>query len=380
MSSDQYEYAAKSLPPRMSTKAHLDILLENMVKTGGSDLFLMGDDFCWMHLNHKKVRATTRMLSNKEVGDILNDFYGISATSQLGTPTPINTDLEFQESQGNGKKPIRHRFRVNAVYGKRNGRLSIKIVIRSISANPPLASDLDISDDILNTCVTSQQGLMLVVGGTGNGKSTTLAAILRYILEREESHKHIVTIEEPIEYVYDNIVSPTSFINQLEKGRCVQSFAQGLENSLRMAPTDILIGEARDYETIATSINAAVTGHNVYSTVHANSVAETTQRMISEFPAELQHQGQQNLIQALRMIVAQRLVPSTDGKRVALREYLIFTKEIKDILAVSQNVALDTSKMVIEHGVPMYEDAKRQYELGRISEDTLKQIRLNYAE
>lgn len=374
------KYLVTNMPPRLSTKIHLDMLLEMLVKSKGSDLFIMGNDFAWMHVNSKKVRVTPRLLTNKEVSDMLNDFYGINATAQLGSPKPINSDLEFKEDIGNGEKPIRHRFRVNAVYGKKHGRLSTTIIIRSISADPPKAEDLDIGQDILDTCVTSQQGLILVVGGTGNGKSTTLAAILRYLLERKESNKHIVTIEEPIEYVYDNIECPTSFINQLEHGRCVTSFAEGLKNSLRMAPTDILIGEARDFETISTAIEASVTGHNVYSTVHANNVAETIQRMVSAFPEALQFQGQQNLIQALKMIVAQRLVPTVDGKRIALREYLVLTKDIKDVLAVSKSVATDASRMVKESGVTMAADAERYYKMGKISEDTLNQIKLNYAE
>lgn len=369
----------KGLPLRLSTKVHLDIFLEKMVQIGASDIFVMGDDYVMAHVNSRKVKLTPRIITNKEVSDMLNDFYGINATSQLGSPSPINTDLEFKEELGEGKRPIRHRFRVNAVNGKRGGRLSVKITIRAISADPPKASDLDISKDILNVCETSQQGLILVVGGTGNGKSTTLAAILRHLLEQEESNKHIVTIEEPIEYVYDNIVSPSSFINQLEKGRCVTSFNEGLENSLRMAPTDILIGEARDYDTISTAIEASVTGHNVYSTVHANTVAATMQRMISTFPESLQFQGQQSLIHALKMVVAQRLVPSTDGKRVALREYLIFDKDIQETLSMSKNVTTDTARFVMERGVPMVVDAERYYNAGRISEETLKKIKLNYA-
>lgn len=374
------KYLVKGLPPRLSTKQHLDMMLELLVASKGSDLFIMGNDFAWMHVNSKKVRVTSRVLTNKEVSDMLNDFYGINATAQLGSPQPINTDLEYKEEIGNGNKPIRHRFRVNAVYGKKHGRLSTTVVIRSITAEPPSADMLDISPDILNTCTMSQQGLILVVGGTGNGKSTTLAAILRYLLEQENSNKHIVTIEEPIEYVYDNIDSKTSFINQLEHGRCVKSFAEGLKNSLRMAPTDILIGEARDFETISTSIEASVTGHNVYSTVHANNVAETIQRMVSAFPENLQHQGQQFLIQALKMIVAQRLVPTVDGKRVALREFLVFNKDIKDILSMSKSVATDAFRLVKEHGVTMVQDAEKYFEQGKISKETLNQIRLNYAE
>jgi defect-in-organelle-trafficking protein DotB len=368
------------LPARMTSKVHLDILLAKMVTEGASDLFLMGDEFAWVHLNSKKERISSRMITNKEISDILTDFYGINATSQLGNPKPINTDLEYKEHIGGGNLPINHRFRVNAVYGKKNGRLSIKMVIRAISASPMKAEDLDISPKIIKTCVDSQQGLILVVGGTGNGKSTTLSAILRHLIEDENSNKHIVTIEEPIEYVYDMIESPSSFVNQLEVGRCVTSFSEGLTNSLRMAPTDILIGEARDYETVLTSISASVTGHNVYSTVHANNVAETIQRMVSTFPEALQYQGQQNLIQALKMIVAQRLVPSLDGKRIALREYLVFTKEVKDKLALSKNIAQDAMALVSEFGVSMAEDAESKYNMGLISREEYERIQINYEE
>ncbi|MCF2901210.1 Flp pilus assembly complex ATPase component TadA [Pseudoalteromonas sp. OFAV1] len=368
------------VPPRMSTKADLDILLKKMVELKASDLFFFGNQTATIHLNSKKEKLTSRVITNKEVNDVLTDFYGIGATSKLAKPEAINTDLEYKEFTDDSKVPIRHRFRVSAVLSKRGGRTCTNIIIRTITATPPKISALSIPNEIVDTCVTSRQGLILVVGGTGNGKSTTLAAIIRHLLEMRNANKHFVTIEEPIEYVYDSVSSPDSIFTQMEVGRCVTSFHTGMVYSLRMAPTDILIGEARDYETIATAVNASVTGHNVYSTAHANSAAEALQRLIAEYPESLQAQGQQNIIQALRMIVAQRLVPTVDGKRCAVREYLIFDKEVKEILSYSKSIVSDTIRLVKERGVTMYSDALDKFNKGIISKDELEIIKVNYGE
>jgi defect-in-organelle-trafficking protein DotB len=373
--------SAVNIEPRLQNRNDLDILLKQMIKIKASDLFLLGDDYAWAHVSSKKVRLTKRILTNKEVQDMLQSFYGVNATAKLGMPEPIDVDLELKETLVNESKEkgfIRHRFRVNAINSKRNGRLCTNVTIRSISSQPPRAEDLDIEDKIIDICTKSQQGLILVVGATGNGKSTTLASLLRHMLEQKNANRNIVTIESPIEYVYDDIEKPDSIISQLQIGQCVESFSEGVRNSLRMAPTDILIGEARDFETISTAIAASTTGHLVLSTVHANNTAETIQRMVSAFPESLQKQGQQNLMQALKMIVAQRLVPKIGGGRIALREYMIFDQDSKNVLSLSKNITVDCLTQLNEKGVTMIDDAKIKFKQGLISEETLDKVRFNY--
>ncbi len=367
------------IPSRMDSKEHLNVLLDHLVKSGASDLFLCGDDYAWARKNSKMVRFTKRIITGKEVIDMLTSFYGINAASKLGMPEPIDIDLEYREKLDNNKI-IRHRFRVNAVNAKINGRLVADLTIRSIASQPPKASDLGIEDEILRVCLNSQQGLFLMVGSTGNGKSTTLAAIIREMLEMEDANRKMVTIEKPIEYVYEDINKPSSIIRQFQVGQSVTTFSEGLRNSLRQDPDDILIGEARDLETIALATEACVTGHFVLSTVHANSVSETIPRMTNPFEPSLQNKVQQDLIQAMQMIVAQRLVPTLDGKRTALREYLLFTPEVKAELSESKNLSQDLKRLTFEKGFPMYRAATNAFEEGKISEETLNKIKFNYGD
>lgn len=359
----------------------LNLLLAKMEQLGGSDLFLMGGECVWISLFGKKVRITKRGLADKEAYSILQHIYGDNAPALLGTGKPIDTSLEFKNEVTNDagyKETIRHRFRVNGIACLRNGRQSATITLRTIPTTPPDVTKINVEQDILNACRNSDQGLILVVGATGNGKSTLLASILRDQLEEEDGNRNLVTIESPIEFVYDDVEKPTSFITQLEVGRHIDSFHGGVINSLRMAPTTILIGEARDYETVSAAVDASVTGHVVFSTVHANSVAETFQRLVSVYPKEMQTQAKFDIVQALKMVVAQRLIPTVDGKRTAIREYLILTQEIKSALINSHNLAQAAFQMVESHGRSMMKDVQDKYEKGIISEDVYNRQKINY--
>jgi defect-in-organelle-trafficking protein DotB len=374
-----YFKSAIDIPIRMSDIEHLNILLDHMVKEGSSDLFLCGDDFAWIKKDSSMVRITKRIIKGKEVIDMLTAFYGLNAATKLGMPEPIDIDLEYREKIGINEV-IRHRFRVNAVNAKSNGRLVADLTIRSIASQPPKASDLEIEDCILDICKNSQQGLFLMVGSTGNGKTTTLAGIIRDMLEMPNANRKMVTIEEPIEYVYDDIDKPSSIIRQFQVGQSTKSFATGLKSALRQAPDDILIGEARDLETISLATEACVTGHFVLSTVHSNSVAETIPRMVNPFDVSVQRKVTQELIQAMQMIVAQRLVPTVDGKRMALREWLQFTPEVKALLSESNNVTLDIKRLVFSQGHSMFKSATEAFKKGLIDKETLEKVRFNYGD
>lgn len=364
------------IPQRLNKIEHLYHLLIHMAKLGGSDLFLLGGCEVWLSLYGKKVVLTKRKISEKEIMGVFQSYYGVNAPSKLGSGEPIDTAIDFTHIEDGEKKRLR--FRINATSCLRGGRNSITITFREIPTCPPKASDLGVEKEILNVCRATKQGLILIVGATGSGKSTLLAAILRDQLEDITGHRNLVTIESPIEFVYDDIERPCSIITQLEVGSHTPSFSAGVENSLRMAPTTILVGESRDYETIAASVEASITGHTVYSTVHANSVAETFQRMIACYPKEMQHQAKFVLVQSIKMIIAQRLAITVDGKRTAIREVLILTQDIKEKLATSENLGVEAFKMVRLHGRPMSLDITEKYEKGIISEQEYNDLHLNY--
>lgn len=378
--SDPYEYAI-DLPPRVDGESSLQALLNKMTESGGSDLFLMGGSDIWMSIYGKKSRLSRRRISDTDAFKLIQHIYGDNAKTKIGASSPINCSYEFKKeipSEDGRKRAERHRFRVNAVGCLRGGRRSLTITLRTIPTTPPSVTDIGVEKEIIDVCRQSDQGLILVVGATGNGKSTLLASILRDQLEDPEGHRNLVTVEEPIEFVYDDIDKPNSFVTQIEIGQGVNSFAEGVRNSLRMAPTTILIGESRDLETIKASVDASITGHVVFSTLHANSAPESLQRLISAFDEDSQEQAKLDILQALKMIVAQRLVPTVDGKRTAIREYLIFDQNMKDKLAASKNLNALLFEMMEEHGKPMIRDVEQKYADGIISEEVYSRQKFNY--
>jgi len=231
--------------------------------------------------------------------------------------------IEQGEVDFNYELEGKSRFRLNA-YHQRN---SISIAIRTIPATIPTIADLNLPKT-LEDLMDKPQGLVLVTGPTGSGKSTTLAAMINYI--NHNFSKHIITLEDPIEYVHQHI---KSIINQREVGTDTKSFANGLRASLRQDPDIILVGEMRDLETISTAITAAETGHLVLATLHTSSAAQTIDRIIDVFPPHQQRQIRLQVSNVLQGIISQRLFPVREGGgRVAATEILINTPSVANLI------------------------------------------------
>lgn len=214
------------------------------------------------------------------------------------------------------------RFRVNAFHQ----RGSVAMVMRYISSEVPRLADLGLPD-ILRTLVMYRRGLLLMVGATGSGKSTSLAAMLDY--RNENSSNHILTIEDPIEFLHSN---KNCIVNQREIGEDTKDYHAALRSAVREAPDVILIGEIRDRETMEAAIALAGTGHLAISTLHANNSAETLDRIINMFPQDHHAQILMDLSQYLRGIVSQRLVQGKGGRRVAAVEVMINTPHISELI------------------------------------------------
>src|SRR5579863_3218655 len=226
-------------------------------------------------------------------------------------------ELDFAVSE-----PGLGRFRVN-VFMQRGYPA---MVMRYITADMPRVESLGLPD-IVSELILMKRGLILMVGATGSGKSTTLAAMINY--RNENSSDHIVTIEDPIEFLHTN---KRSIVNQREVGLDTKSFARALRIVMRSAPDVILIGEIRDKESMEAAISLAGTGHLVLATLHANNCAETLDRIINLFPREQHSQIFLDLSQYLRAVMAQRLVLGKDGKRVAAVEVMLNTPHISELI------------------------------------------------
>jgi defect-in-organelle-trafficking protein DotB len=364
------------IPPRMNCAEHINELLFQMVQMGGSDLFILGSGEVWVSRHGRKVKITNRRLTDNEARDLIIAIYNNNAPSMLGASQPINDAHEFYREVDGVRN--RYRFRVNAVGCLRNGRKSLTITLRTIPTTPPKWDVYGVEKEIIDVTRSIDQGLILVVGATGNGKSTLLASILRDRIEGPDSHTNLITIEHPIEFVYDGVEKETSLVTQLQVGSDISGFHEGVVNSLRMAPNVILVGESRDLETVQASLEAAMTGHGVFSTVHANNVPETFQRLVYVFPKDMQQQARLDVIQPMTMIVAQRLVPTVDGQRTAIRERMIFDQDDKNRMMGAENIASEAFKLVESRGRPMVEDAHDKYKDGIISEEVFKRIQMNY--
>ncbi|WP_171006495.1 PilT/PilU family type 4a pilus ATPase [Pseudomonas sp. 2FG] len=237
--------------------------------------------------------------------------------------------LEFErELEMNLAISLAHigRFRIN-IFKQRN---EVSIVARNIKMEIPKFEDLKLPEVLLKT-VMEKRGLVLFVGGTGSGKSTSLAALIDY--RNRNSGGHIITIEDPVEYVHRH---KKSIINQREVGVDTRSFHAALKNTLRQAPDVILIGEIRDRETMEHALAFADTGHLAISTLHANNANQALDRIINFFPEERRPQLLNDLGNNLKAFVSQRLVKTSDGKRRAAVEVLLGTPTVRDLIKRSE--------------------------------------------
>ncbi|MCY9545647.1 type IV pilus twitching motility protein PilT [Lysinibacillus xylanilyticus] len=264
------------------------------------------------------------------------------------------------ETDFNYSLPGKCRFRVNAYY-QRN---EVTIAARLIEAKIPSIESLNMPQ-VLYQLAEKQQGLILVTGPTGSGKSTTLAAMIDHI--NETKSKHIITLEDPIEYLHKH---KKSIINQREVGVDTQSFANGLRAALRQDPDIILVGEMRDYETISTAITAAETGHLVMATLHTSSAPTTIDRIIDVFPPHQQGQIRVQLANVLVGIVSQRLFVRKDAKgRIAATEILVQAPAISNLIRNEKvhqiPTVMQTSKALGMH--TLESSMQRLITMGKIS-------------
>ncbi|MBF0285368.1 MAG: PilT/PilU family type 4a pilus ATPase [Magnetococcales bacterium] len=330
--------------------------LKTMKEKGGSDLFITADFPPAVKLFGKMTPLTTEVLAAQDTQTLARAIMNDRQVKEFDASKECNFAIA---------PPGVGRFRVNAFV--QQGRVGM--VLRTITTEIPDFEKLGLPP-VLKEVVMSKTGLVLFVGGTGSGKSTSLAAMLGY--RNQNSAGHIITIEDPIEYVHPH---RNCIITQREVGVDTESWHAALKNTLRQAPDVILIGEIREAETMEHAINFAETGHLALSTLHANNSNQALDRIINMFPSEKRQQLLMDLSLNLRAIVSQRLIPKKGGGRVAAIEILlksplisdlIFKGEvhgIKEIMGKSRELGMQTFDQSLfdlyEADLVTYEDALR---------------------
>ncbi|PPK71664.1 twitching motility protein PilU [Methylobacter tundripaludum] len=288
--------------------------LAAMAKLNASDLFLTVDSPVKAKI-YGKVVALDDFLLTPELTQ--SGAFGIMTQEQIDEFL-AKRDLDFAITLPDGSA----RFRANAFYQRK----TVGLVMRLIPSVIPTGKDLG-TPDILMELIMAKRGLLLMVGGTGSGKSTTLAAMINH--RNANSAGHILTIEDPVEFSHPNLMS---IVNQREVGVDTDSYARALKACLREAPDVILIGEIRDRETMSAALELANTGHLCISTMHSNNANQAMERVVNMFPHDYHAQLFMDLATNLNAVISQRLIPDTAGKRCAAIEVMINTPHIASLI------------------------------------------------
>ncbi|MDE2584990.1 MAG: PilT/PilU family type 4a pilus ATPase [Betaproteobacteria bacterium] len=342
-------------------------LLRLMLSKKGSDLFITAGFPPAIKVDGKMTPVSNQVLTAQHTAELARAIMNDRQAAEFEASKECNFAIS---PAGIG------RFRVNAFV--QQGRIGV--ICRTINTTIPRMEDLGVPP-VLKDVVMTKRGLVLLVGGTGSGKSTTLAAMIGY--RNENSYGHIITIEDPVEYVHEH---KNCVITQREVGVDTDSWEAALKNTLRQAPDVILIGEIRDKETMEHAIAFAETGHLAMGTLHANSTNQALDRIINFFPEERRQQLLMDLSLNLRGIVSQRLIPLKEGKgRAAAIEVLLNSPliadlifkgevaEIKEIMKKSRELGMQTFDQALFH---LYEDGRISYEDALRNADSVNDLRL----
>ncbi|OGC49767.1 type IV pili twitching motility protein PilT [candidate division WWE3 bacterium RIFCSPHIGHO2_01_FULL_40_23] len=300
-------------------------LLEKTINQKSSDLHVTVGTPPIIRVNTRLIKLTDYQPFTVEDVEF---FLGQLLTEEQKEIYSVNREIDFSFSLGKVS-----RFRVNAFYQRGYPSVALRIIPFQV----PTLSQLNLPDILVNLCGLNQ-GLVLIVGPTGHGKSTTIAAMIDRI--NSERDAHIVTIEDPIEYVF---VDNKSLIEQREMYLDTHSWEVALKSVLRQDPNVVVVGEMRDFETISSAITIAETGHLVLATLHTNSAAQTIDRIIDVFPEVQQQQVRVQLSSILEAIISQRLIPSINGGLFPATEVLLSSPAVRNLIREGKTHQIDNT-------------------------------------
>ncbi len=335
-------------------------LLQKAVSMGGSDIFIIPGSFPTVKVNSELVPLNENKLHSADTQKLVEEMYALAHRDIKLLGREGDDDFSFAIKEVS-------RFRCNA-YMQRG---SMAAICRIVNFELPQVSELGIPDIVMTLCA-QRSGMVLVTGPAGSGKSTTLACMIDKI--NSDRQAHIITIEDPIEYLHRH---KRSLVSQREVPNDASTFSRALRAALRQAPDVVMLGEMRDLDTIRTAITAAETGHLLLSSLHTIGAAKTVDRIIDTFPAEQQTQIRVQLSMVLKAVISQRLVPTVSGTRVPVFEVMTVNPAIQNMIRDGRTHQIDN---VIYGGsdktmLSMDAELQRLVRMGKIT----KEIALLYA-
>ena len=330
----------------------IEKLLQLMAEKKASDIFISAGSPITIKIQGNPTPVNPQPMDGEQTKKIC---YEMLKPTQIET---LERDLELNFSK---PMPGLGNFRVNMFWQKG----SVACVIRYITADIPKMQDLNLPH-VLSTLIMEKRGLVLVVGATGSGKSTSLASMIDF--RNSTSTGHILTMEDPVEYVF---TPKKSIVNQREVGNDTRSFHDALRNAMRQAPDVILIGEIRDLETMRMALTYALSGHLCLATLHANNAYQAMNRVISFFPLEVRPMLLQDLSVSLKAVISQRLIKTVDGKRTPAVEVLLNTRNVQELIEKGEITEIkEAMEKSMSPGSQTFEqDLFRLVRQGKISTD-----------
>lgn len=340
----------------VANEKFIDQIFNLAVQRGASDIHIVQGLPPILRIQGELVRLEDHTPITKQEAEGICDSM-LSSTEKEVFDTERELDIGYEI-------PHLSRFRVNMHWERGAAGLVARVITQKI----PTMQEIGMSQIAFDLC-RLKQGLVLVTGPTGVGKSTTLAAMVEMI--NNERSVHIVTLEDPVEFIYE---PKKSIIKQRQLGTDMLSFAQGLKHVLRQDPNVIMVGEMRDLETIASTITLAETGHLVFATLHTSNAAQTIDRIIDVFPPYQQAQVRLQISLFLKGILSQQLLPAANGGRVAAREVLINTPAVGNLIRENKIPQIKTAiQTSAEDGMfTMDQNIKQLYQSGVITEEVAK--------
>ncbi|MGP5057665.1 ATPase, T2SS/T4P/T4SS family [Psychrobacter celer] len=384
-------------PARFSRSEEIEALFHEISKHKDvSDIIIRPDAPICLKIKRRGLRAIThRIMDNGECesiiriltlnNSIMNTIRAGETVSGLARILSSTDDGKAIYSDSGGRMKSRYRYEVTGCASPKS-EVSFSAILRPLPVDPLPYHKLGMDVPFIEKCIV-KDGTVIFAGATGEGKSTSLAAIIRYIAENDTMIKgNLYTHEDPIEVSYDNIRSTHSLVMQssIGQGQNIKSFDAANRSAMRRSPDLVLVGELRDGPTVEAAVELSLTGHPVFATTHANNISAILPRLISRFPQEIQPQKAYDIIETARMFVAQKLIWNTEGNIFAVRETLKFTNELRyyllDILNKSGQPDAIYKKIagIMKHGYlgsTSYErQGKELLESGYIDEENYRYL------